>query len=70
VLLVSLVPDLLRKHRIADFGGNVYILYVPEIAQDCMLLLRLWTFENSKFARLAVVTCYGTVRSASEAYRK
>jgi hypothetical protein len=52
----------MREHRIADFGENVYILYVAGMVQDCMFLLYLLTFERSKFARLAVVICYGTVR--------
>jgi hypothetical protein len=39
VLLVNLVPILLAVQRIAFFGENVYILYMAEMAQDCMLLL-------------------------------
>jgi hypothetical protein len=34
VLLVNLVPDLFAVQRIALFGGNVYILYVVEMAGD------------------------------------
>ena len=36
---VNLPPELFRVQRIADFGENVYILYVAELAQDCMFLL-------------------------------
>jgi hypothetical protein len=32
--LVNLVPNLLVVQRIAFFGGNVYILYMAEMAQD------------------------------------
>jgi hypothetical protein len=32
VLLVSLVPDLFAVQKIADFGENVYILYMLEMA--------------------------------------
>jgi hypothetical protein len=39
VLLVNLVPDLLAVQTIAFFGENVYILYVAEMAHDCMFLL-------------------------------
>ncbi len=63
-------PDLLRVQRIADFGGNVYILYVAEMALNCMILLFLWRFESSKFAGIADVTCKGTVRWAGEPYGK
>ena len=56
--------------KIAIFWEDVYILYVAEMAQDCIFLLSFYTFESPKFARLAVVTCYGTVRSAGEAYGK
>ena len=28
-------------HKIAAFGKDVYILYVAEMAQDCMFLLKL-----------------------------
>ena len=43
MLLVILVPDLLAVQRIAFFGGNVHILYIAEMAQDCMLLLLIYT---------------------------
>ena len=32
-------PDLLKVRRIALFGENVHILYVAELAQNCMFLL-------------------------------
>ena len=38
--------------RIAFFGGNVHILYVPEKVQNCMLLLYLLTFQKPKNLRL------------------
>jgi hypothetical protein len=56
VLLVILVPDLVAVERIADFGGNVYMLYVAEMALDCIILLYLLTFERPKNFRLANVT--------------
>jgi hypothetical protein len=34
MFLNYLPPDLLREHRIADFGRNVHILYVVEMAGD------------------------------------
>jgi hypothetical protein len=34
VLLVISVPDLFAVQRIADFGGDVYILYMAEMAKD------------------------------------
>ena len=43
MLLVNLVPDLLAVQRIAFFGGNVHILYVAEMAQDCIILLLIYT---------------------------
>ena len=39
MFLNYLPPDLLREHRIADFGGNVYILYVAEMPRDSRFLL-------------------------------
>jgi hypothetical protein len=41
--LVNLVPDLLAVQRIAFFGENVHILYVAELAQNCMFLLLICT---------------------------
>jgi hypothetical protein len=39
VLLVISVPVLFAVQRIADFGGNVYMLYMAEIAQNFRFLL-------------------------------
>ncbi len=39
MFLVNLPPDLSRIQRIAFFGENVYMLYMAEMAQDCMFLL-------------------------------
>jgi len=55
---VNLSPDLLRVHRIADFGENVHILYVAEMALDTMFLLGLLTFERPKFARIPYLIDY------------
>jgi hypothetical protein len=49
-------------HKIAVLGGDVYILYVAEMAQNFRVLLFLWRFESSKFAGIAELTCKGTVR--------
>ena len=46
MLLVILVPDLLAVQRIAFFEGNVHILYVVELAQDCTILLLTYTLGN------------------------
>jgi len=54
----------------STFLENVNILYVLEVAENSRLLLFFYTFEGPKFSRLAVVSYYGTVRSASEAYGK
>ncbi len=54
MLLVSLVPDLLRKHRIADFGGNVYMLYVAEMTQNFRLLLLIYTPEQAEKCKVTV----------------
>jgi hypothetical protein len=40
-------------HKIAVFGKDVYILYIAEMAQDCMFLLYLLTLEKLKNFRLA-----------------
>ena len=40
------VPNVLAVQRIADFGENVHILYVAEMARDCMLLLLIYTLAN------------------------
>jgi len=56
MLLVNLSTDLLRAHRIAFFGENVYILYVARLAQDCTFLLLL-IMERPKNFRLADVLC-------------
>ena len=48
------------EHRIADFGENVHILYVIEMAQNFRFLLLLWTFEIPKFSSIADVIYYGT----------
>ncbi len=32
MFLVNLPPDLLKRHKIAFLGENVYILYVAEMA--------------------------------------
>jgi hypothetical protein len=34
-----LSTNLLREHRIADFGENVHILYVAEMGQNFRFLL-------------------------------
>jgi hypothetical protein len=39
-------------HKIAVFRKDVYILYMAEMACDCMILLFLWTFESSKFSSI------------------
>jgi hypothetical protein len=39
MLLVNLVPSLLAVQRIALFSGNVYMLYVAEMARYSGLLL-------------------------------
>jgi hypothetical protein len=36
---INFSPDLARVHRIAFFGGDVYILYVAEMAQNFRFLL-------------------------------
>jgi len=57
------VPVLFAAQRIAFFGGNVLILYVVELARNCMILLFLWTFESLKFAGIANVTCKSVFKS-------
>jgi hypothetical protein len=52
-----LPPDLLEEHRIADFGENVYMLYVAEMVQDFMLLLLIYTFEISRFSSIPFLIC-------------
>ena len=42
-------------HKIAVFREDVYILYVLEMARDCMVLLYLLSFEKPKNLRLADV---------------
>jgi hypothetical protein len=54
VLLVNLVPDLLRVHRIAFFGGNVYILYVSKIALDSSVLLLINTLGNPEKRKVTI----------------
>jgi hypothetical protein len=41
-----LSPDLWRIGRIADFDGNVHILYVAEMAWDSRFLVRICTPER------------------------
>jgi hypothetical protein len=53
---VNLSTDLMRVHRIADFGRNVNILYEPFKGRDYRFLLYLLTFERQKNLRLADVT--------------
>ena len=48
MLLVIWVPNLLAVQRIAFLGGNVHILYVAEMAPNCMLLLLIYTLEQAQ----------------------
>ena len=45
---VNLSTDLLKVDRIAFFGENVYILYVAEMAEDCMFLLFFGVLKGRK----------------------
>jgi hypothetical protein len=47
------VPVLFAVQRIADFGGNVYMLYMAEIAQNFRFLLLLLTPEHLKKCKVS-----------------
>jgi hypothetical protein len=59
---VNLSTDLWKVQRITIFGGNVHILYMPEMAEDCTILLFFYTSESPKVSSIPDVTCYETVR--------
>ena len=40
-------------HRIADLGGNVYMWYVLEMAQDCIYLLLITVMDESRTPKIA-----------------
>ncbi len=39
ISIILLLKKEYGAHKIAACGGNVYILYVPEMAMDCTILL-------------------------------
>jgi hypothetical protein len=60
LLWFNLSTDSLRVQRIADFGENVYILYVAEMAPNCMLLLLIYTLADPEKRNITICNLQST----------